>query len=140
MFEKLRTTLLVSVVLLLASCGGDGNGSGNENDVLDVRHGHASFYADRFEGRRTASGATFTQSEHVAAHRRYPFGTVLRVTNRQNDRSVRVVVVDRGPFAAPNTIIDLSRSAAQQIGLGAEQGRAPVTVEVLEWGERSGSE
>lgn len=142
MIHKMFYMILPGVALILASsCStGAGNGTGDGDDVLAVSHGQASFYADRFEGRRTASGAMFSQSEPVAAHRRYPFGTVLRVTNRQTDQSVRVVVVDRGPFAAPNTIIDLSRSAARRIGLDAARGRVPVTVEVLEWGGRSGSE
>jgi rare lipoprotein A len=107
------------------------------DDVLETVTGEATFYADRFEGRRTASGVPFRQNQMVAAHRAYPFGTVLRVTNMNNQRSVNVRVVDRGPFGpakvAERKVIDLSRRAAQQIGMiGA--GRAVVQVEVLEWG------
>jgi rare lipoprotein A len=110
-------------------------------DVLETVTGEATFYADRFEGRRTASGIPFRQNQMVAAHRAYPFGTVLRVTNMANERSVTVRVVDRGPYGAPRVarrkVIDLSRRAAQQIGMiGA--GRAVVQVEVLEWGEGIG--
>jgi rare lipoprotein A len=100
--------------------------------------GEATFYADKFEGRRTASGIPFRQNQLVAAHRAYPFGTLLRVTNMSNDRSVNVRVVDRGPFGAgaraQRTVIDLSRRAAQQLGY-IDAGRAQVRVEVLEWGE-----
>ncbi|MBA2670653.1 MAG: septal ring lytic transglycosylase RlpA family protein [Gemmatimonadetes bacterium] len=106
-------------------------------EVLSQVTGEATFYADKFEGRRTASGIPFRQNQMVAAHRAYPFGTVLRVTNLRNDRSVNVRVVDRGPFGGSErvrrTIIDLSRRAAQQLGY-LDAGRTPVRVEVLEWG------
>jgi rare lipoprotein A (peptidoglycan hydrolase) len=104
--------------------------------VLETIAGGATFYADSFEGRRTASGIPFRQNQLVAAHRGYPFGTILRVTNTRNDRAVNVRVVDRGPFgasAARGTVIDLSRRAAQQLDF-ISAGRAQVRVEVLEWG------
>jgi rare lipoprotein A len=106
--------------------------------ILQTVHGGATFYADKFEGQRTASGIPFRQNQMVAAHRGFPFGTVLRVTNLQNGRQVNVRVVDRGPFGAGSraerTIIDLSRRAAAQLDY-VEQSRAQVRVEVLEWGE-----
>ncbi|MEW5930048.1 MAG: septal ring lytic transglycosylase RlpA family protein [Gemmatimonadota bacterium] len=106
--------------------------------VLRTVTGEATFYANHFEGRRTASGIPFRQNQMVAAHRGFPFGTLLRVTNLRNDRSVNVRVVDRGPFGSiakqRRTIIDLSRRAAETLGYTAA-GRAPVRVEVLEWGE-----
>lgn len=102
--------------------------------VLDVLHGEATYYADKFEGRRTASGITFRQREAYAAHRTLPFGTVVRVTNERNGRSVVVRIVDRGPWGSVaqrrNTIIDLSRSAAEQLDY-IRAGRTPVRVEVL---------
>jgi rare lipoprotein A len=111
-------------------------------DVLETVRGEATYYADKFEGRRTASGIPFRQNQMVAAHRLYPFGTLLRVTNTRNDRSVNVRVVDRGPHgkraAQRNTIIDLSRRAAEQLGY-IDAGRTPVKVEVLEWGEGLGT-
>ena len=106
--------------------------------VLQAVNGSATYYADKFEGRRTASGIPFRQNQMVAAHRAFPFGTLLRVTNLGNDRSVNVRVVDRGPFAGPKKaekpMIDLSRRAAEQLGY-VDAGRARVKVEVLEWGE-----
>ena len=105
--------------------------------VLETVLGDATYYADRFEGRRTASGIPFRNNQMVAAHRGFPFGTIVRVTNLSNDRSVNVRVVDRGPFggsaAARRTVIDLSRRAANELGY-VRQGRARVKVEVLEWG------
>lgn len=106
--------------------------------VLQSTSGGATFYADRFEGRRTASGIPFRQNQMVAAHRSFPFGTVLRVTNLRNAHSVNVRVVDRGPFGSPanreRTVIDLSRRAANELGF-VNAGRAQVRVEVLEWGD-----
>lgn len=104
--------------------------------VLETVTGEATFYADSFEGRRTASGIPFRQNQLVAAHRGFPFGTILRVTNLRNDRSVNVRVVDRGPFgtaAARGGVIDLSRRAANELDF-VNAGRAQVRVEVLEWG------
>jgi rare lipoprotein A len=74
----------------------------------------------------------------VAAHRGFPFGTILRVTNVGNDRAVRVRVVDRGPFTsgsgAERRVVDLSRRAATELGF-VDAGTARVRLEVLEWGE-----
>jgi rare lipoprotein A len=72
----------------------------------------------------------------VAAHRAFPFGTQLRVTNTSNDRAVEVEVVDRGPFGHQGSlpaVLDLSKAAARQLGF-LDAGRAQVRIEVLEWG------
>ena len=81
-----------------------------------VQRGKASWYGAFHHGRRTASGEIFNQNALTAAHRSLPFGTRLRVTNHQTGRSTVVRVNDRGPFKA-SRIIDLSRAAAQAIGL-----------------------
>jgi rare lipoprotein A len=78
--------------------------------------GSASYYAAKFDGRRTASGERFDNSAMTAAHRTLPFGSVVRVTNIVNGRSVIVRINDRGPFSA-GRIIDLSRAAAAELGL-----------------------
>lgn len=91
------------------------------------QHGAASFYSDRFRGRKTATGETFSQNKLTAASRDLPLGTRVTVTNRQNGKSVDVKVNDRGPYVR-GRVIDLSKSAARQIGLGAK-GIASVTVE-----------
>ena len=97
-----------------------------------VVEGGASWYGNELAGRPTASGVPFDPTELVAAHRALPFGTRLRVTNLENERSVEVRVVDRGPWVT-GRIIDLSRSAAEQIGM-LRAGHARVRVEVLEYG------
>ena len=106
--------------------------------ALSTASGEATYYADKFDGRRTASGIVFRNSQPYAAHRTYPFGTLLRVTNEANRRWVIVRVVDRGPHGtsarARRTIIDLSRSVAERLGF-VRAGRAPVLVEVIEWGD-----
>ncbi len=109
--------------------------------VLTIETGEATYYADVFDRQRTASGELLDQDDLVAAHRRFPFGTIARVTNVNNDRTVEVRIIDRGPFGAPKVaaqkVIDLSRRAASEIGI-IREGRAVVRVEVLSYG--SGAE
>jgi rare lipoprotein A len=100
--------------------------------VLAMQTGVASYYANSLAGRPTASGAPYDPTAFMAAHREFPFGTVLRVTNEANGRSVEVVVLDRGPFV-PGRIVDLSRVAAEEIDM-IRQGLVRVVVEVLNWG------
>ena len=102
--------------------------------VLEVKQGLASYYGPGFEGKITASGARFDANSMVAAHPNYPFGTVVRVTNLRNDRSVKVRIVDRGPVARlrrEGVIIDVSRAAAEKLGF-ISRGRTRVRVEVLD--------
>jgi len=89
--------------------------------------GKASFYAKRFTGRLTASGERLHHDSLTCAHRTYPFGTMLKVTNPANNKHVIVRVTDRGPYVK-GRIIDLSIRAAQELGIIA-QGIAPVIVE-----------
>ena len=92
--------------------------------------GKASYYARKFEGRKTASGERLHADSLTCAHRTYPFGTMLRVTNLSNQKIVIVRVTDRGPFAR-GRIIDLSWRAAKMLGM-LSQGIAPVKVEVID--------
>lgn len=97
--------------------------------TLSKMSGVASYYADKFHGRRTSSGEVYDKDGYTCAHRKLPFGTRVRVTNRSNDKSVIVKVTDRGPFSS-RLSIDLSRAAATDIGLIAT-GIAKVDMEVL---------
>ncbi len=83
----------------------------------DAQMGEASVYANKFNGRTTASGEKFSNGRLTAAHPSLPFGTRVIVTNLRRNRSVEVVINDRGPFVK-GRIIDLSRAAAKKIGLG----------------------
>jgi len=78
--------------------------------------GKASYYANSFDGKRTASGETFHQRSLTAAHKTLPFGTRVTVINIANGKSVKVRINDRGPFV-PGRIIDLSHKAASKIGM-----------------------
>ena len=92
--------------------------------------GGASYYARRFNGRRTASGTVYDENEMTAAHRTLPFGSVVRVTNLSNQRSVIVTITDRGPFVR-HRVIDLSRRAAQKLDF-IRKGITKVRLELLE--------
>lgn len=89
--------------------------------------GLASYYHERFHGRKSSSGRIHDKNEMVAAHRTYPFGTYLRVTNLANMKSVVVCVTDRGPHRK-GRIIDVSSSAADLLGI-KKKGIARVRVE-----------
>jgi rare lipoprotein A len=100
----------------------------------DIEVGLASYYARSFDGKKTASGTLFDNDALIAAHPTHPFGTLVRVTNVRNRRSVTVCVVDRGPAKSARSngvIIDLSRSAASKLGF-LSAGRARVRVEVVD--------
>ena len=97
--------------------------------------GTASFYAKKFEGRRTSSGQRYRSSSHTAAHRTYPFGTLLEITNHHNGLKTIVRVNDRGPHAK-SRLIDLSYSAAKDLGL-ISSGTANVTLKVILLGKLS---
>jgi rare lipoprotein A len=99
------------------------------NNLLASLRGYASWYGPGFHGRLSASGEPFNQYDLTAAHRSLPFGTRVRVTNLRNGSSVVVRINDRGPYHG-NRIIDLSKAAAQVLGL-TRMGVAPVRVEVL---------
>lgn len=92
--------------------------------------GSASYYAARFDGRRTASGERFDNANLTAAHRTLPFGTLVRVTNVTTSKSVIVRINDRGPFSA-GRMIDVSRAAAEELGLVA-RGHGTVELAVIE--------
>ncbi len=91
-----------------------------------VQEGYASWYGGKFHGRKTSSGEVFNKHKFTAASRDYPFGTYLLVRNLSNGKEVVVVVTDRGP-AKRSRIIDLSKSAAEKIGM-LRQGVAKVQV------------
>ncbi|MCB2378603.1 septal ring lytic transglycosylase RlpA family protein [Hymenobacter sp. BT635] len=119
--SRLITAGLLTFSLLLGSCGG--------SKSAFTQSGGASYYADKFEGRKTASGTTYRSNKLTAAHNTLPFGTVVRVTNPRNKRSVKVTVTDRGPHAK-GRVIDLSRKAARKIDI-VDAGVAPVQLKVV---------
>lgn len=89
--------------------------------------GVASWYGRQFHGRKTASGDTFDMNELTAAHRSLPLNCYIRVTNKDNGKSVVVKVNDRGPFHG-NRVLDLSYGAAKRLGI-TNAGTAKVSIE-----------
>ncbi len=127
-----RLLLLSSVALVglffTAACLGGGQSRGQG---LDEAEGKASYYADKFAGKTTASGERFDPDEMTAAHPRLPFDTVVRVTRLdREEQSVVVRINDRGPFV-DDRIIDVSEAAAQELEM-IQEGIVEVKVEVLE--------
>jgi rare lipoprotein A len=115
----------VGVLALLVACHHGGTTKEHEGHGA-MQKGIASWYG---ESQRTASGERFDPGAMTAAHRTLPMGTMVRVTNNRNGRSVVVRINDRGPYGH-GRIIDLSRAAARQLGM-IDAGTAPVTVEVI---------
>lgn len=108
----------------------DRDTSSNQNDRTDTDNsmtGDATYYGEAFHGKRTASGETFNMYALTAAHRTLPFGTLVRVTNLENSKSVVVRINDRGPVDE-SIIIDLSYESARRIDL-LSKGR--VKIEIL---------
>lgn len=97
---------------------------------LKTETGVASYYGKRFHGRQTASGEVFDKGKMTAAHRTLPFGTIVKVTREDNGNFIYVRINDRGPFIR-NRVIDLSRKAAEKLGI-VRRGHQKVVVEVLQ--------
>jgi rare lipoprotein A len=116
LFPLLRIPLLfalssVAFLFLLTACS-----TTREEARPGAGYVVASWYGPEFNGKPTASGETFNMYAHTCAHRRYPFGTVLRITNVANGKAVECTVNDRGPFVSGRDI-DLSYASAKEIGL-----------------------
>ena len=104
--------------------------SDNLNLTLHKKNAHASYYHNKFNGRRTASGSKFDNEKYTAAHRRLAFGTKVEVTNEVNGKSVIVTITDRGPFTKGREI-DLTRRAFMDIAANKNAGNLKVTIEVI---------
>lgn len=91
----------------------------------------ASYYADKFNGRRTTSGKKFSNSGYTAAHKKLPFGTKVKVTNEANGKSVIVEITDRGPFVRSKEI-DLTKRAFMDLADNKRSGMLRVKIEIIE--------
>jgi rare lipoprotein A len=135
-----RLAVLIAVLAVLSACGhGKARASiptsksPNVNIPSSELEGVASYYAEPYNGRRTANGEIFdTYNGMTAAHKTLPFNTVVRVKNLQNGEEVDVRINDRGPFVK-GRVIDLSLAAAKEIDL-VRAGVAPVKLKVLKDG------
>lgn len=111
--KLLHFVIVIACITLLSSCG-----------KFITETGKASYYGDDFNGKKTANGQTFNKNALTAAHKTLPFGTVVKVTNISNGKTVTVVINDRGPYVK-GRIIDLSEKAAASIDM-INQGVAQV--------------
>ncbi|MGM0546390.1 MAG: septal ring lytic transglycosylase RlpA family protein [Bacteroidota bacterium] len=128
----------MAISFFITSCGTTSN-FGKSDDTSTstetesgekIEDGVASWYGPNFDGKLTANGETYDMNDLTAAHRTLPFNTVLKVTNLDNEKSVKVRVNDRGPYAK-DRIIDLSKKAAEEIDM-LGPGTANVEIILLE--------
>lgn len=125
-----RSRLILTCCLAgLLATGFTGTAQAHETKAKTQQQGVASFYADYFQGRKTASGEPFDQKALTAAHPSLPFGTRVLVTRKDTGKQVEVLINDRGPFVK-GRIIDLSKRAARELGM-IDRGTAPVLVTAL---------
>ena len=102
-----------------------------KNNATDAKKtSFASYYHDKFNGRKTASGEIFSNSKLTAANRTLPFGTKVKVTNIRTGKSVVVRINDRGPFHSSRAL-DLSKAAFNSIG-NISRGTMPVEYEIVD--------
>jgi len=123
-----RSAVLIALLLVFFQAGCSTLSPGRDGS----QKGLASWYGNEYQGRATASGEPFDQNAMTAAHKKYPFQTIVKVKNLKNGRTVDVRITDRGPFVR-GRIIDLSKGAAQRIDM-LRDGVVPVQVKVLKWG------
>ena len=97
--------------------------------IIRTQKGIASWYGTKFNGKLTASGEIFDMTKLTAAHKKLAFGTLIKVQNTKNNKSVIVRINDRGPFAK-NRIIDLSKEAANRIDM-LNDGLSEVTLHIV---------
>lgn len=97
-------------------------------EVVVEQRGKASYYADRFHGRRTATGDLYNRNKLTAASNVMPMGSWVKVTNLKNGRTVQVLINDKGPHGGGGRVIDLSRRAAEDLGM-YQAGVVPVVIE-----------
>lgn len=128
LFPVLVPAIFISIV---AGCYDNPRQEGIEQGDI-IQTGQASWYGPGFHGRLTSSRERYDQDELTAAHRTLPFNTVVEVVNTENNETVEVRINDRGPYAG-NRIIDLSRAAADEIGM-IDDGVAEVELVLVEAG------
>jgi len=132
----MRWLVVAALALGMAGCfssskrSSTGKGTGTSTDQGQpsaIQRGMATWYG---RGQMTASGERFDPRQLTAAHRKHPFGTRVRVTHERTGKSVVVRINDRGPFGGKRRVIDLSKAAAEVLGI-IDEGVAPVRIEVL---------
>jgi rare lipoprotein A len=123
-----RLALLCFFALAITGCGSSKNAASGSFSSYD-KSAKACFYADKYNGKKTANGDTFSNSKFTAAHKKLPFGTRVKVTNKANSKSVIVTINDRGPFSG-GFDIDLSKKAFMEITDNKNHGSINVSLEI----------
>lgn len=119
--------LILIVILIISSFG---IYSFKNSPLFEsAKTSYASYYHDKFNGRKTASGEIFNNSKFTAANKKLPFGTLVKVTNLRNNKSVVVRINDRGPYHSSRAI-DLSKAAFDEIG-NLKRGIMPIEYEIV---------
>jgi rare lipoprotein A len=126
LFRTLLTLLLVAMVLAGSSCTTSKPTAGQRGYTEE---GKASYYSNKLHGRKMANGQPYNRHRLTAAHRTLPFGTKVKVTNLQTNKSVKLKITDRGPFVK-GRVIDLSEAAAKRLDY-LDAGIVPVKVKVV---------
>lgn len=127
--KRIKLVFISVLLVILTACSiAPSNINNQQRDVAE--QGKASFYADKYHGRTTASGERFSQQAASAAHLRLPFGTKVKVTNIANNKSVVVRINDRGPYIR-GRIIDLSKAMFKKIA-DPKVGVIDVTVTIID--------
>lgn len=132
--KRLNLIFIILTLAILTGCSSTPSKSTNAKVTQSSRNhelaGKASWYGKNYHGRRTASGERYNMRAYTAAHKTLAFGTIVRVTNTQNNKSVDVKINDRGPFVK-GRVIDLSPKAFDKIG-NTNQGVIPVKIKILD--------
>ncbi len=143
-FRIINSIIFLSAFLIFAACSStarytksiektEKRNDTRERKFVETETGTASYYADEFNGKNTASGETYDMNDLTAAHKSYPFNTILKVTNLRNGKSVEVRVNDRMP-PFKNRVIDLSFASAKWIDM-INSGIQEVKIEVISLGK-----
>src|SRR5262245_57340259 len=120
----------IIVSLLFQTVASAAQTAGSTKAPTGSETGIAIYYSDQTQGKALTSGEKYDKNALTAAHRTLPFGTMVKVTNLKNDKSVVVRINDRGPHGSKERIIDLSSKAAQELDM-VKDGKAKVKLEVV---------
>lgn len=128
-----KRILLLCLLATALGCGSASHISATSSKGFSTysKSAKACFYADKFNGKKTANGDTFSNSKYTAAHKKLAFGTRVKVTNKANGKSVIVTINDRGPFSG-GFDIDLTKKAFLEIADNKNHGSLSVSLEVAE--------
>ncbi|MGF1696029.1 septal ring lytic transglycosylase RlpA family protein [Vibrio lamellibrachiae] len=131
--KKLNLIFAALVFTMLAGCSSTAAIDTGKTRSYAKSHelvGQASWYGNKYHGKLTASGERYNMRAYTAAHKTLPFGTIVKVTNTANGKSVDVKINDRGPFVK-GRVIDLSQKSFGQIG-NIKKGLAPIKIEIID--------